>query len=180
MYTEIIKPILEILGGISSLIAIILFVTKIIRWQKGNLSWQKVETTIEELAKKLQESTFSPDILIGVGKGGSISSGILAVKYKSIPIYHANREFIFDEQTGKRTDTKISFNDPGISNKKVLIVVGENKSGVVLKETKDLINKLKPEQLKTAALFSISNPNAIEPDFVGIESKKQLILPWDD
>lgn len=178
---ENIDIVFRYIGYLSSVIALILFFKKLIKYYNGNVSWQNLENKIENLAHEIKKDEFVPDILIGVSKGGSIVSGIFSVKYKSTPILHMTVEKTY-RKNGNRDGFSITFNDEDIvEGKKVLLIVGENKTGQILTEAQSKLKGMSPKDFRTAAIVSRPKEDVnFYPDYVSIISNKKVTLPWDD
>ena len=44
-------------------------------------SWNKIEQAGNTLFEKIAESQFEPDLIVGLGRGGTIAAGLLAARF---------------------------------------------------------------------------------------------------
>ena len=103
-------------------------------------------------------------------------AGILAGNLGHVPLVVLDTEI---DRSGPVNHAEIRFPGccPDISNKSVLVVVGELFTGEDLRQGLDFVNEHSPSQVKTATL--LTHPAAaVHPDFVGLETPRPLSAPW--
>ncbi|MHC1601558.1 MAG: phosphoribosyltransferase [Candidatus Nezhaarchaeales archaeon] len=146
------------------------------------VSWDEVVGWCKELAKKIRESGFKPDVIVAIARGGFTPARLLCdyldvVDLLSIKIEH----WIETGEHKEEATIKYPFNYD-FSGKKVLIVddiADTGKSVVVAK--KHISEVCKPEELKTATMQLIPATSMIVPDYYVDEVKEWTwyMYPWN-
>ncbi len=142
------------------------------------LSWKKIEAMCEELAKKVKESGFEPEILIGISRGGWIPTRILS---DMLGVYRvASIGVVFYTGTAKTMEKPKLTQDLNVDirEKRVLLVDDVADSGESLLLAKRKILELGPSELRIATLH-YKPKSKIKPDFFAEESSNWLVYPWE-
>jgi uncharacterized protein len=166
--------LLGILGAVASAVSIYLFAEEI--RSRRRFGWKQVATLVREMLAEMQAQSYKPDLVLGVGRGGSILAGMLAGNLGHLPL--AVLDTVLDHPNGISQVT-FRFPDccPALRDKKVLVVVGELYSGEDLRHAIQFAQRRHPLEIKTASL--LTHPaTSVRPDFVGLESAKPLSAPW--
>ncbi|MGC4861355.1 phosphoribosyltransferase [Micromonospora sp. DT41] len=163
-----------VISSIASLFTIFLSI-RLIR-ERNKISWRMVETCTRSLLKEIQASSFNPDVVIGVGRGGAILGGMLAGNMGHLPLFVIDT--ILDKTDGLSA-AHIRYPEvlPDLAGKRLLLAVGELYSGQDLRAALELAKSKAPATIKTVSLFS-HPASSIKPDFVGRETKQPLSAPW--
>jgi hypoxanthine phosphoribosyltransferase/predicted kinase len=153
-------------------------------------TWKIIEQAGEHLFKELIESDFIPDVIVGLGRGGSIAAGILAALYREssyfknrmIPITSIDRIYLV--RNGKRHSAIITgFHNIDVYQKNVLIINADTYSGRTLQRAKEVLSWDEPKIILTGTFLSFTKdikPH-FEADFCGSKlpaSQKKKRLPW--
>lgn len=115
---RIVELILQILGGIGTVVALIAFVMQIIILRKGPTWWDALKRA-RKILDKINQLHWEPTVVIGIGRSGGIFGGWLAGNLGSKPFIVVDD--FYDQQSSK--DIKVEF--PG--GKKVLSALEEFK-----------------------------------------------------
>lgn len=181
--------IFAILGGILALYELGRAIYHVYsEWQC--FSWKTIQKSGEHLFEELIDSQFSPDVIVGLGRGGSIAAGILAAHcressqygFRMIPITSIDRIYLVKK--GIRSDVRITgFHNIDVYQKKVLIINADTYSGNTLKRAKEVLSWDKPKEVRVGTFLSFTKdgPPTFEADFCGIKfpaSKAKRRLPW--
>src|SRR5690348_6446134 len=70
---NLISLIVSIIAGLVTIGASI----KLAR-ERGRITWRTVDSATKAMLKEIQTSSFDPEIVVGVGRGGAILAGMLA------------------------------------------------------------------------------------------------------
>jgi len=180
MYEDIISPIFEVLGGLVTVITVIVVLVKSIRMVKWRrmLTWDKSLRVAEKVLKDIQESGWNPELVIGIGRSGGIWGGWLAGNLGSLPFgvvdnkYTVQDAFKVDFPGGKEIITALIKSHPSV--KRILIVEGATSGGKTPTEFKKSFSEIFDGiEIKFAVLYL--NPASIARiDFVGQKGPE----PW--
>lgn len=165
---------LGILGVVASAVSIYLFAEEM--RSRRRFGWKQVAALVRGMLTEMQARSYKPDLVLGVGRGGSILAGMLAGNLGHLPL--AVLDTVLDHPDGVSQVT-FRFPDccPSLRDKRVLLVVGELYSGEDLRHAIQFAQQRHPLEIKTASL--LTHPAAsVRPDYVGLESAKPLSAPW--
>lgn len=165
---------LAILGALASAAGLYLFVEDM--RSRRRFGWKQVSTLVRRMLTEMQSRSYKPDLVLGVGRGGSILAGMLAGNLGHLPL--AVLDTVIDHPGGI-SKVEFRFPDccPSLQGKKVLLVVGELYSGEDLRHAIEFAWHQHPSEIKTASL--LTHPAAsVKPDYVGRETSKPLTAPW--
>ncbi len=185
--TEIIKSsALAFIIGIASSYAFS-FLTK---WYSSNrrISWRTVTNGIKILIRNIT-NTFQPEVVLGLGRSGSIIGAILAGNLGGIPFLSqiVQRNFVGEGKMKRRvTVFSESINWEDLKGKKVLLVICSNITGGDLNEwlsKHEQIISANNIQLETACLFQ-SGTSLVKADYYALDVEEKNVeivhtkLPW--
>jgi len=143
------------------------------------MDWNKFYSLSRMVAKKIKESGYKPDIVIGLARGGWILSRVLCdflgVKdLLSIKVEHWGITASPDGEA--RVKYPLSVN---LSGKKILVVDDITDTGESMKKSVEHAKSLGPAEIRTAALRHIEG-SKFTPDYFGEEIKwRWVIFPWN-
>ncbi|MGQ9468764.1 MAG: phosphoribosyltransferase [Nitrososphaerales archaeon] len=137
----------------------------------GMVDWDKLQSLAKVLAKKIKESKYEHDIIIGISKGGWAIARLLCD-------YINGKDIICLDLKQLESYKQVSLSSINLNllEKKVLMVddIIDKKSIKAIK----YIASLKPDEIKILAIFYIKG--TIEPDYYAEEiSHKLVIFPWN-
>jgi hypoxanthine phosphoribosyltransferase len=143
---------------------------------RRRFGWKQVTKLVKEMLTDMRKRGYTPDLVLGVGRGGSILAGMLAGNMGHLPL--AVLDTVLDHPQGvSRVEFRFPDCCPTLRDKKVLIVVGELYSGEDLRQAIEFVQRRHPREIKTASL--LTHPAAsVHPDFIGFQSAKPLSAPW--
>jgi len=149
--------------------------------------WKDVDKTAKRIIKRIRADGFYPDVIVSIGRGGSILGSILsgnlhdakqcpASEVRNIPILGVDR--IYDWHNGQRNEIENKMVDfSPLAGKAVLLVAADVLSGGTMKFFVKQIEAVQPAKLKTACLVKgITAP--FRPDYVGREIPADFVMPW--
>jgi len=139
------------------------------------LSWKSFDALSLELARGLA-STWEPEAVVGVAKGGVFVGGAVASALKRdfypVRISRRSRDQVV------RTEPKAFGTMPReLRGKRVLIVDDVAASGETLQLAIKLAKRAGAAEVKTAALAV--KPKGYRPDFFAMETEDLMVFPWD-
>ncbi len=143
------------------------------------MDWEKFYQLSKIVAKKIRESGYQPDVIIGLARGGWIFSRVLCdflgVKdLFSLKVEHWGITASPDGEAKVRHPLSID-----LSNKKILVADDITDTGESLKKSVEHLKSLNPAEIKTVTLRHIEGAKFI-PDYFGEEIKWiWVIFPWN-
>jgi len=145
---------------------------------KQKISWFEYNLSIKILCFPI--SRFNPDIVVGVGVGGSILSATIAG--------NINKHFIaIDREVNWNNKRGVNLLDASLTderknlfvNKKVLLTSAEIISGETTRKMKDYIQQFNPKEIKVACIdYNTIAASQITPDYYYLTTTKIIQKPW--
>jgi uncharacterized protein len=141
-------------------------------------TWSQIFDLLFCQAKKIQNQSFRPDVVVGIARGGLISARILTDLLETPELEILQMEFYTGiNQTRLKPTIKQPINH-NFAGKKTLIVDDIADSGESLKLAQTHLQELFAKEIKTATLFK--KPfSTIIPDFYEKQTSNWVVFPWD-
>jgi probable phosphoglycerate mutase len=182
---ETIKDIIEWIGYILAFVGFLATVYKTAQiWLNlKRLSWKDVDKYTKVIIKKIAKDYFVPDVIVGIGRGGSIFGAILSgniivppPKARNIPVLGVDR--LYEWRDGERIEIENKMIDfSPLVGKKILLVAGDVMTGGTMKFYIRQLEEAKVAELKTGCLVK-SATSALRPDYFGKEIPADFRMPW--
>jgi hypothetical protein len=132
-----------------------------------------------ELGKRVKESGFKPDCLLGISRGGLCVVRILSDFFDIKDVYTVRIVYYKDIETRIKKPMLVQdVNGDLLKNKSVLIVDDVSDTGDSLDFTVKLMRQKGIENFKTATLH-YKPWSKFKPDFFMSETEKWIIYPWE-
>jgi len=145
------------------------------------VSWEEVVDWSRELAKKIRESGYKPDVVIAVARGGYVPARLLC-DFLGIENLLSIQSQHWTEAAKMAEKAIIKFKyHVDLKGYKALLVDDIVDTGESLLLARDFILKeWKPDELKIAALQWISPVSKFKPDYYHLEVKEWtwFMYPW--
>jgi hypothetical protein len=127
------------------------------------IDWDELMIFIKIIAKKIEESGYKPDILVGISKGGWVVSRLLCDRI-------GVKDLIGLDSTSLPASFKMN-----LLGKKVLLV-DDITNRESMRSAMEHLESSSPKEVRTVALFYT---RGIKPDyFIKKISNKPVIFPW--
>lgn len=142
------------------------------------LSWDAFGDAARELARTVHGSSFAPDIVVAVARGGLLLAGAVSYALGTKSCGSINVEFYTDiEQTlPEPVLLPPALDAPALNGKRVLIVDDVSDSGRTLKLVVEL---LAGHGADVRSLTLYAKPRTVlEPDYVWRRTDKWITFPW--
>lgn len=143
------------------------------------MDWELFHSLAKETARKIIESGYDPDFMVGLARGGWVLSRVLCdfLGVKDLVSLKVEHWGITATPDGK-AQIKYPFNID-LSGRKVLVVDDITDTGDSMMVAVDYIRTLNPEEVRTATLRHIKGSKFV-PDFYGDEIDwRWVIFPWN-
>ncbi len=142
-------------------------------------SWDEVYALCRELAKKIKESKFKPDVIVAIARGGWIPARILADFLLIKELYSVKAEHwgIVATVTGKAKITQPLTVD--LSGKSVLIVDDVADTGETVEIVAKHVKEKGAKEVKTAVI-DFKHTSKFVPDYYAREMERWawIVYPW--
>jgi len=141
-------------------------------------TWDAVYSMLVELSKQVRKSGFSPDVIVGVSRGGWPPARVMSDLLENQNL--ANMKVVFYKDIGVRNKTPV-ITQPvttDVSGKRVLVVDDVSDSGQSLKLVANHIRKKGAKEVRVCTLYF--KPQSIfKPDYYAKTTTKWVIFPWE-
>jgi len=142
------------------------------------VTWDEVEKASQDVALKIKESGFMPDIVVGILRGGvvpaRIISDILGVDDIAVIEVKLYKDFTV---RGARPYLRQPVTLP-LKGRRVILVDDVSDTGLTLELALQAINLYMPVSVKTATLY-IKPWTRIVPDYYSEITDKWIVFPWE-
>ncbi len=141
-------------------------------------TWSQIFDMLFCQAQKIQNQSYTPDVVVGIARGGIISARILTDLLETPQLEILQIGFY----TGiNQTQLKPTLKQPlslNFAGKKTLIVDDIADSGESLKLAQTHLQEMGAKEIKTATLFKKPFSTLI-PDFYEKQTSHWVVFPWD-
>jgi hypoxanthine phosphoribosyltransferase len=140
--------------------------------------WDRIYEMLLDMALRIRQSGFQPDLIVGVSRGGWAPGRILSDLLENT--HTANIKIEFYTGLGK-TSRKPVVTQPiseDISNKNILVVDDVSDTGESLLVALDHVKEKNPANVKTATVFYKPH-SKLKPDYFAGETSDWIIFPWE-
>lgn len=140
-------------------------------------TWNQTYELLLDQAEKIR-STYQPDVIIGVARGGLVPARILTDLLEAPQVATIRIEFYTDiAQPSIQPILKQPLTIP-VNGKKVLIVDDISDSGQSLKVAKQHLTEKGAAEVKIATLYAKPTTQTI-PDYVEKTTERWVVFPWE-
>jgi len=146
------------------------------------VTWNEIEKWVNMIVKKMKEDDFSPEIVIGLARGGLIPARLISDYLQVKDLYAVKTEhwgITASPDGSARITQKLPIS---VENKKVLVVDDITDTGQSLSLAVDHINSYKPKELRSATLLHITHSKYVPHYFAEIVPEEKwtwFIFPWN-
>jgi len=141
------------------------------------LTFAHIVAKLKDIGKTLRLANFSPDVVIGSGRGGAICAAIFASTLGKRRLKVVDCEFKGVGDSRSASIDNSSLQEKDICDKNILVVEWARRKGQVFRLIEQKLNELKPAGIQWVAMFWTreSEPG---PDFVAFDSQAVPLPPW--
>lgn len=142
------------------------------------ISWRRIDKLVVGLVKEIEERNFDPDLILGVGRGGSLIAAMVATNIEGrVELSCIDTAVEHDEMGRKHVKLRNPERLPDLTGRHVLVVVAELYSGQDMRDAINFLETRKPAELKSLAVLTGPSSN-VRPTFVGLQTKHEPRAPW--
>jgi len=146
------------------------------------VSWKDIERWSMDIVKKVKESGYDPEIVIGLARGGLVPARLIADYLNIKDLYAVKTEHWGLTATPDGKARLAQGLQVSIEGRKVLVVDDITDTGQSLKIALDHIKEHKPSHIKSATLLHITHSKYV-PDYYSEEVPEDnwtwFIFPWN-
>ncbi len=142
------------------------------------ITWEKIEDAVRKIADKVRGSSFRPDVIVSVMRGGVIPGRLLAdnLGVEDIGVIEV-KLYISAGQRGERPYLRQPLT-LSIKDKSVLLVDDVSDSGLTLQFSVQALSLYMPSEIRTATLY-IKPWTKYVPDYYAEQVNRWVIFPWE-
>jgi len=141
-------------------------------------SWDQIYDMLIELAKRVKDSGFRPDLIIGVSRGGWAPARIMSDLLENANTASIRIEFYLAPGVTARKPVISQAIMVPVKGVNVLVVDDVSDTGESLKVAVEHLDVCGAKAIKTATLFY--KPQSIfKPDFFIVQTEQWIIFPWE-
>jgi hypoxanthine phosphoribosyltransferase len=139
------------------------------------VNWEMFGELCRALALKSMRD-FDPEVIVGIARAGVVPAGIVASILRADLFAMTISRKEGGELIRERPEV-LSAAPAALEGKRVLVVDEITTSGDTLRLALAAVRGVDPEEVRTATCFA--RPGGYRPDYVALETDKELIFPWD-
>jgi hypothetical protein len=130
------------------------------------------------LAKKIRESGYKPDVIVGVSRGGWVPARIMSDLLENPNLDNVRVEFYVDVAKTRNAPLLTQGASADVAGKRVLVVDDVSDTGKSLQLVKNHVLKQGAKELKIATLYR--KPwSMLKPDYFERETELWVVFPWE-
>ncbi|MCL2476916.1 phosphoribosyltransferase [Candidatus Bathycorpusculum sp.] len=141
-------------------------------------TWNQIYTMLLCQAQKIQATSYEPNIIVAIARGGLVPARILADLLEIHSFTTIQTEFYTDIAKTKQTPTLKQTLTTPIKNKKILLIDDVTDTGKTHKLTQTYLQTKGATEIKTATLYHKPH-STVTPDFYEKQTTNWIIFPWD-
>jgi len=145
------------------------------------VSWDEVVDMCKQLAEKIEENGYIPEVMVGLARSGFVPSRILSDLLGVTNLVALKVEHWLDTTGEHKDEATIPYEFPlPVEGKKVLVVDDIVDTGKSMEVSVGYLRRFKPSTLKTAVMQYITSSQHV-PDYyaVKVEGWTWFIYPWN-
>jgi hypoxanthine phosphoribosyltransferase len=141
-------------------------------------TWNRIYTMLLSQAEKIRQSSFKPDVIVGVTRGGWVPARVLS-DLLGVPDFATVRvEFYLGVAETRNEPVLIQGVSAVVTGKKVLIVDDVADTGKSLQLAREHVLQQGATEVKIATVYR--KPwSVIKPDYYETETSCWVVFPWE-
>ena len=141
-------------------------------------SWDEIYELLLSLAKRIRETGYVPEVIVGVSRGGWPPARIMSDLLENQNL--ANMKVVFYKDIGVRNRAPV-ITQPvtsEVTGKRVLVVDDVADSGLSLREVSKHLKRKGARDIKVCTIY-LKPRSVFTPDFYARKTTKWVIFPWE-
>ena len=141
-------------------------------------SWDEIYDLMVNLGRKIKESKFKPDVIVGVSRGGWPPARIMSDLLNNPNLANMKVEFYKDIGVRSKSPRITQPVTSDVQNKKVLVVDDVADSGQSLRAVRNHLRRKGTEEIRVCTIYY--KPHSIYiPDYFAKRTSSWIIFPWE-
>jgi hypoxanthine phosphoribosyltransferase len=141
-------------------------------------TWNQIYNMLLSQAKKIRQSGFKPDIVIGIAKGGWVPARVLLDLLEIPNLVTVRVEFYLGVAEAKKEPVLTQGVSAVVTGKKALIVDNVADTGKSLKLAREHVLQQGATEVRIATVYR--KPwSVIKPDYYETETSCWVVFPWE-
>lgn len=141
-------------------------------------TWNQIYSMLLELAEKIRKNGFTPDIIVGVSRGGWPPARVLSDLLGNANLANVRAEFYLGVAETKGEPTLTQPVSMEVDGKKVLVVDEVADTGKSLKLVKEHIIEKGATEVRIATVY-YKPWSIVKPDYYEKETSNWIVFPWE-
>jgi len=141
-------------------------------------SWDQTYDMLLELAKRVKDSGFKPDLIVGVCRGGWAPARVMSDLLENMNTASIRIEFYLAPGVTARKPVISQAIMVPVKGVNVLVVDDVADTGESLKVAVDHLDVCGAKSIKTATVY-YKPQSCLKPDFFIIQTEQWIIFPWE-
>ncbi|MEM2202314.1 MAG: phosphoribosyltransferase [Candidatus Bathyarchaeia archaeon] len=141
-------------------------------------SWNRIYKMLMKIAEKIRKDNFSPDVIVGVSRGGWPPARVLSDLLENPNLAGVKVEFYVGVAEAKGEPTLTQPVSVNVAGKRVLVVDEVADTGKSLKLIKEHLHKKGAVEVRIAAVY-LKPWSIIKPDYYARETNRWIVFPWE-
>lgn len=149
-----------------------------VQYKLLHLTWDDVQSLAEEVAEKVSESGFRPDVIVAVSRGGFDPARILCDQLSVMRLASLQIEY-YEGVNRTRGAPKIVFPlNADVTGRDVLVVDDVSDTGSSLREAREHVASRGAAEVKVGTLH-VKPWTTFMPDYYASEVDVWIVYPWE-
>jgi hypoxanthine phosphoribosyltransferase len=140
--------------------------------------WDDIQLLAEEVAARIRESGYAPDLIVAVSRGGFDHARILCDQLEVNRLASLQIEYYTGVNEMIETPKIVYPLNADVSGKKVLVVDDVSDTGTSLRVAKEHVENKGASQVRVATLH-VKPWTTLKPDYHAEETESWIVYPWE-
>ena len=141
-------------------------------------TWNQIYAMLLRQAEKIRRSSFKPDIIVGVTRGGWIPARVLSDLLEISNLATVGVEFYLGVGETRNKPVLTQSVSASVTGKKALLVDDVTDSGKSLQLAKDHVLQQGTKEVRIATVYA--KPFSVtKPDYYEKRTSRWVVFPWD-
>jgi hypoxanthine phosphoribosyltransferase len=140
-------------------------------------TWRRIYLMLLGQAEKIRESSFKPDVIIAVSRGGWLPARVLSDLLET-DLGNVSVEFYLGVAETRKAPVLTQSASVPVTGKKVLVVDDVADSGESLKLVKAHILQQGAKEVRVATMY-YKPWSVVKPDYYALETRHWVVFPWE-
>jgi len=147
-------------------------------WEFEIPSWEGMYESLLELARKIRNARFKPDIVVGVARGGWPVARVMSDLLENPEVANVKAEFYLGVAETKKEPIITQPVSASVRSKKVLVVDDVADTGKSLALVKEHLMEQGATVVKIATIY-YKPWSILKPDWFERQTERWIVFPWE-